>query len=463
MNQMIRQSVGLICRNYLWLAACISGLVAYLNYHATAMQGILPCYQDYKRIILAGFDPTVALHGTPAFPMWGYGWMYVLTENHLALLIIQIGLALLSVAILIRHIEQRELLGDRAVAAVKLLLLVSLPWYAFQTVRWPYSIAISLFMLSLVFLHRGVSGERFSVRQLVLSGALFGLALNFRSDYYLMPVGFVVAVCWCSRPVCRSFARMAVWAVTAYAMLTPWMLYTHHVTGHALLTSTNGGHVLFIGLGTLPENKWGITPCDEDPLMHELIREHFGEAKPSCGYEANSLLTREFRNRVVADPAEYARKCRYAAWSILRYGVYSGEFIKKTPDEPDATFNSELSEFIHAPLRYWRDCGVGGTARLLLQAVSKGMGMLLVILSYLFLPIMLFWAVVRRNVFWLLLTLAICYQTTLQIVASTMPCYTANLYFLHILNVTVGCCLVLRLASARALPGTGATRLPARD
>ena len=49
------------------------------------------------------------------------------------------------------------------------------------------------------------------------------------------------------------------------------MMFTNMQIGKPIPTSTNSGHVLFIGLGQLPGNKWGITPHDKDPVKTSLL------------------------------------------------------------------------------------------------------------------------------------------------------------------------------------------------
>jgi hypothetical protein len=438
------KAVRLFDRYYIVLAACVSALVIYLNYHATAMQkGIMPYYESYKRVILAGFDPSVGAQHAPTFPMWGYGWVLLVTENKLALLIIQSVLALFATWFIIRHIEQFHLMPAAAIRVLKLLVVCSLPWYAFHAVRWPYSINISLLLISFVLLHRAVVSERFAAIALVLSGVLFGVGLNLRSDYYLMPIGLAAAILCFRRPFRRSLAETAIWLVSIYVMLVPWMLYTWRATGQPLLTSTNSGHVLFIGLGNLPDNKWGITPKDEDPEMHRLIREHFGEPKSSLGLEADQFLKQEFIRRVREDPREYLRKCLYAAKSAFLCGAYCGEF-ELTSDDPDVPGG----QFVHSrllfssPRQTFAELGPSRSARWLVRCGSMAFGMVIVALSYIFLPVVFIWSVIKRNLFWLLLTLMIMYQAMLLVFAYMMIAYSGNMYFFFLLNIVFGISLV---------------------
>lgn len=297
----------LLDKYYAWIMVVIAIPVIHLNFHAKGMQGIIPNYLDFKRIILAGFNPAAALHGNPTFPMWGYGWLFLITENKLLILILQNLLGIFSISIFIQYIKDNRIIMDKAILLLKFLLLISIPWYAFHSLMWPYSFTISLFILSFVLLFDSFFKKQGVTLNLILSAILFGLALNFRSDYYLMPLGLMTISLIASRFSLLSFKKTVVWLFAIYVCLVPWAIYGKHVTGHYLLTSTNSGHVFFIGLGNLPGNKWGITPYDGDPLMRRLIEERFGNAKSSLHYDTNKFLMSEFLKRIKTDPLEYFR------------------------------------------------------------------------------------------------------------------------------------------------------------
>ena len=57
-------------------------------------------------------------------------------------------------------------------------------------------------------------------------------------------------------------------------LLIPWGIYTYSRSNQFLLTSTNSGHTLFIGLGQLNNNKWNITPSDDDLKMNQILTQN---------------------------------------------------------------------------------------------------------------------------------------------------------------------------------------------
>jgi len=105
MRDILKRLLTLFDKYYFLAMLLIACFVIKLNWHAQGMQGIIPHYIDFKRIILSGFDPSVARHGTPTFPMWGYGWLFLVTENKLLLLIFQNALAIFAAWFFIRYLE----------------------------------------------------------------------------------------------------------------------------------------------------------------------------------------------------------------------------------------------------------------------------------------------------------------------------------------------------------------------
>lgn len=394
---------------HLTLGLIFAAVVTWYGWGARGMEGILPNYQDYKSVILAGFDPAAATRlQSPTFPMWGYGWVFLLTENKALILTLQQLLGLVAGLMLVRHVG-RTGMPERAVLAFRVLLLVSVPLYALHALRWPYSIASSLIVISLVLGHRGILGEPSSRPVTVLSGLLFGLAVNFRADYFLMPVGLAFAM-WIEKRCRRRAVHVIAWLACIYVMLVPWMLYTKHVTGHVLLTSTNGGANLFAGLGNLPGNKWGITMSDGDPVMHEVLAREVGpNPQEYVSYAGDRVLKREFLRRIKDDPSEYARKCLNNLVLIASSGCYAGEFVE--PGEPRV--------------------GVRG----LFATHSWPMSRHVILYSFLLLPVTIFVSWRKRSTLLAGVALVILYQTSLNMLGGFLSSYTTLIYVFHLLNL----------------------------
>jgi hypothetical protein len=425
-------------RYYLLAMAPVGLLVLGLNYHGLGMQGVVPNYEDFKRIILAGFDPAAGIHGVPTFPMWGYGWLLLLTEHKLALLLLQHALALAAAGIFLGSAERGGWLDRSALRLVKGLLIVSLPWYAFHSLRWPYSIAISLFLVSCALLADVLAGRRGSLPRLLFSALCFGGVLNFRSEYIYLPLLLLLAAA-AVRGWGAVWGPALLWLAVAYLLLVPWALYAKRATGHYLLTSTNGGHVLFTGLGNLPDNKWGITPSDGDPVMRRLVEARFGRYYPSLRYDSDRLLTREFLRRVREDPGEYLRKVVHVLPEMLLGGVYHGEFFERPACQPGCVVRPLRlrQRLLTEPLAVLAGLRQEDARTLLLYA-SGMLGRLVVLGSFLWLPAGLALAWRQRNGLLLLTGAGILYQAAVGLLAHYLPTYTANMYFFHLVNLCGG-------------------------
>ncbi len=338
----------------------------------------------------------------------------------------------------IRHLERKNIFSVKLHRLIKMLLVISIPWYAFHSLMWPYSVAVSLLLISFVLFLECFSSNELKFKKLVLSGILFGLVLNFRSDYYLMPIGFAVIVILFNKVKLLNVKKTAFWLLSIYIMLIPWLIYTKHVTGHYLLTSTNSGHVFFIGLGNLPDNKWGITPSDGDPLMHELIEKRFGKEKSSLVYESDKFLKKKFIQFVREDPLEYMRKCFYSFKAMLSGGVYGGEFYEKRECYPDCLkkINSGNVRLRHRILK--DPVGLLKDGRVLLTIISQITGRFLILMSFILLPFSALRALKDKKILFILLISAIVYQMAINIFAFHMLSYTSNMYFFHLINLAFG-------------------------
>jgi hypothetical protein len=129
-------------------------------------------------------------------------------------------------------------------------------------------------------------------------------------------------------PTKTKMHYVCLWLVLIYTFLIPYAIYTKTVTDHYLITSTNSGHVLFIGLGQLPNNKWGITPYDEDPKMAKIMEDELGQKDYGYNlqYEGDKILKKHFLNMIKEDPLEYTKKVFYSTYLMLKGGFYSGEY-----------------------------------------------------------------------------------------------------------------------------------------
>ena len=379
---------------YVVVMIAVTPLFIWLNWDAQEMAGLLGGYQAFAVFIKSGFSiDTFNL----TFPMWGYGFLMAVSENKLFLLLFQNCFALLTLYYAINILEKETLLPGIIITFLKMILVGYIPWYTFHSLRWPYSIGSSLLLLSIIVLYQAVKYTDYG--KLLVSGICFGLMLNFRSDYWLMPFGIAALLIVQQRKFLASF----LWLSIIVICLLPWAFYTQSVTGHYELTSTNAGHVCFIGLGNDKHNPWGIQESDGDPLMHQLVDAQFKKQHHSTlNYSADQFLKQTFFEYIQNNPQAYLKKCFVAFIRMATQGTYRGEF------------SSQL---------WW------------LQKIASLQSKLLVFCGLLILPITAYCAIATGNLFFSLVAAVISYQLLLNSFCYHMPSYTTNSMVFLLLNV----------------------------
>jgi hypothetical protein len=431
-------------------------LFVYLNFNALNMQGIYPEYVCYRAVILAGADPGASTCQSPTFPMWGYGFLLAVTQNKVALLVFQNLLAIFAAWFFLRTLERLEVLGSKTLRIIRFALVLSIPWYALHSLQWPYSEAVSLLLLSLACLFLSLRSGAKRLWFAAISGVLFGAMLNFRSDYVGLPLLIAAALMLMPAPHWRErVARVAIWVISIGLMMSGWMAYSERATGHVLLTSTNSGHVLYIGLGDLPGNPWYITPVDEDPRMAAELDAHFGRHVSSLTYESDAFLRQRFVALVFDDPKDYAKKVAYDAASTLVRGDYAGEFYEQSSCQPNCPKTYGLvpgAKFsiggLLAPL-VAQSLSLDGRLRYALVLVSKAEG-LLVDLGYLASPLVLLVALRRRSMPAAILAMVVGYQWALTSFGALLGSYSSNVYLVLLVIAGLSCRYMDELRARRA-------------
>ncbi len=297
-----------------------------LNYHADLMKGILPNYIDYASFFSSLFDlNTKFISNSYTFPMWGYGLVIAVTKSKLIIILFQQLLTLGTIFSI--DFFARKYNWIKSIVFFRFLLLISFNWFFFHSSLYPYSISANLLILSVFLLLIFLQTKK--VIALLTSGILFGILLNFRSDfyYYFIFVFIILIILKLCKKIIVDFKWLIVWLLLINLFLVPWGIYTFKRTGHYIQTSTNAGHVFFISLGQLPNNCWGITPKDGDPLMKELLQKKFGANANSLNYESDKFLLKQWKNNVRNHPFEYAKKCLYNIFMILKSPFYCGNVI----------------------------------------------------------------------------------------------------------------------------------------
>lgn len=331
--------------NFRILVYIIWAIVVLLNSNSQFMPGVYDHYLDIRRILIAGYDVGASQLGKPAFPMWGYSWLLMLTENTASIYFFQLLLCIISVeyfiiqsATVFDHEGQKS---RRFNIVLFVLLSVSFSWISIQATKSPYGISISLMIILYVSLIKSLH----SYYYLILAAVAYGFLLNFRSDYlYFIILIYGIFIIYSDKLI-DAIRKIVTFSIFTFLLLLPWVSYTYHVVGVPLLSSTNSGHVLYIGLGNLPNNKWGITEDDHDPKMYEELYKEFGSNVSSLTHKPDIFLKKRFLEMVTDDPIEYSKKIVYSLIRSFVAGIYVPEFFflgKECADNCREVFISDV-------------------------------------------------------------------------------------------------------------------------
>ena len=430
-------------------------VVAWLNRHHVEQQAVF----DDEYVRMADYYRGVGARDVLTYPTWGYPFLLIAIRRYALAAIPQVVLSALAATMLLVALRA-ELPNYRR--AITVLFLAGLPWYLLHSVKWPQSVSTSLGIIGCVLLAQALGSGRRALG--AGAGAVFGLALYFRSEFLYFPL-FVVVCVLIARVLPRlrdtarrvSLAPAVLCAVTAWAALVPWAIHYHTQTGRYSLTASQRGLVSFISLAQLPDNPWGAVYRDEYAYGYLQAK---GITVPATSDSGDRVLYAEFKRRVKEHPGAFAKKLAWNAIRTAAGGFYNGE-IPLTDAETNqlGVLRERLKARLAPSLAEGTDKASASSsiasqvyAAFAYLASAKAIGALFVVLSFLGLAL----ALVRGVGSPLLLVLAtyIGYQVALLLVLATDPRHLNGLYLpmvpFFLTLITSGYALVRRKHSASA-------------
>lgn len=404
-------------------------------------------YENYAKFFKS-FKLEDLKYEPTTFPLWGYGLFHLLGKKVIIFLIIQQALTFYVLIYLDKLIRTYKLIDN--IYLLRLIILLSTPWFLFHTQMWPKSISANLLVLGVLsIIHYLLTKEYIRI---IYSAILFGILNNFRSDYiYLSLIIFIVLI-MLDRFNFKSLFYKLQFISIQFLLIIPWMLFTFNQIGKPLITSTNSGHVLFIGLGQLPENKWGITPFDKDSLKLELLNKRFQKDYSKVDYaewnqfEENEFLKKEFFKRAQEDPFEWIKKCLYSIRLITFDPFYVGNVGNFQQNKISNINEIRILENLVYQLNFkdsydliratkWR-FSFKEILQLVFTIYTKLIGIIIFSFSIFIYMISILKFMTQKyklNKIDIILFLCIMYQLAISIFAFHMPVYNTSMYLLYIL------------------------------
>ena len=230
------------------------------------------------------------------------------------------------------------------------------------------------------------------------------------------------------------------------------MIFTFNQIGKPLVTSTNTGHVLFIGLGQLPNNVWGITPFDKDPKKMQLLNEKFKTDYSKIEYpewnrdKENKYLKEVFIKNIKQHPVEWIKKCFYAARLLILDPFYVGNVgnfqqnkisnIYEIRELENLIYNLNISESLYLLKNTKWNFNLKELFQIIITIYTKIFSIVIFISSVIILIIATLNRLKKKLFFdneETLMILCILYQISISIFAFHMPVYNSTLYIIYIL------------------------------
>lgn len=179
---------------------------------------------------------------------WGYAYFLALFywlfgPTPAPALVAQVVLNAL-IPLLVYRIASREF--DTRVAALATCLVAVLSFNTiYASTEASDSVCTFLFMLMLWTFVEARHSERWTMY--VATGALLGLATQFRPNLLVLPAGLAAFHIISRRFARRALGQGVVLGLVAAALLAPWVLRNYRLAGEFIPTSTHGGVQLWYG------------------------------------------------------------------------------------------------------------------------------------------------------------------------------------------------------------------------
>ena len=406
-------------------------------------------FSDYFRGLLMG-EKVLAYDDLGTFPMWGYGLVHLLFNNKLNILIFQQLLNFITFIEVDRFLIKVEKIKN--INFSRCLMLISLPLFFFHTQMWPKSISSSILILSILQLFYYLKNKKIS--KLVYTGILFGVLSNLRSDYlffiFILPVFLLFYEFYQNRGLKLNSFKVLIIPSLVLFFLIPWVNYSYSKTNHYLLNSTNTGHVLFIGLGQLPNNTWGITPLDDDSKMRGfLINEFKQDTISTVSYSSNEFLKKKFTRLILDNPWEWTKKCFYSVRLILFDPFYVGNVadfqhnnvsnIGEIRSLEEALYQLDFEQSYKILVETNWLFSTKEIFQILITILTKLIGLAIFITSIIAISL----TIVKypKSIFsdstLLLCYLLLAYQLSISVFAFHMPVYNSSIYLIYLIILTL--------------------------
>lgn len=261
-----------------------------------------------------------------SYPMWGYPIIAAIFGDNL--LFIQFVFLFLTFLFWRATLPKLIILESRnTLSMIKKEFIYSillLPIIILATSYTNYGICYILLFGATWSLYYSVKSEK-GAMYYALPGVLFGLSYNFRTEILLIfLILLLVTFIHMCRPgiKVRSLKKLLILIFSVAVFLIPYQIYGKKTLGDALLFTSNGGGVAYLGLGALESNPWHLTPSDE--YVAKIAIEKGFESPWSI--PANKFFMGLFFESVIAEPVAFSKRVLFGSFNVLSNSFYVPNF-----------------------------------------------------------------------------------------------------------------------------------------
>ena len=208
--------------------------------------------------------------------------------------------------------------------------------------------------------------------------------------------------------------------------------------------------LLFIGLGQLPNNKWGITPRDDDMLMDKYLSSEFGAKNfLSTNHEENKFLKKRFFNLIKENPVEWIKKCSYTFCLIFMDPFYVGNVgnfqlngmsnINEIRMLEKSVYEFDFKNFSNLIINTSWKFSTKEICALIITILAKIIGLVIYFVTIFMAFYLLFfdkrWFM--SSAINTILSFTILYQLLIQVFVVHMPVYNTSIYLIYLIFISL--------------------------
>ncbi len=283
----------------------------HLNQDTIYFKHILPIAEN----LLKGEGYTNVAGKTAFYPIWGYVFLQIpgiiMGSPQFWTLFIQFCASILGVVLFYKLFEIKEKYWH---------ILFFLPYFALCSIKTADGlVSILLIAYSYFFVAYFSTKE---IRNLHYLWFVLAVLVNLRSEYIYLPLFQTLFFFIYFKNRLKYFKINAILLTIAFVAMLPWAIRSYAINQEVRFNSSNGGAVMYISLGQLPQNKWGITPTDSTAYA---IAAANGIDDPFTP-EADKLFQQLTKEAISGNSFEFIKKMAYNAIKVFANGVYTGEY-----------------------------------------------------------------------------------------------------------------------------------------